>query len=305
MTIALLTFLGVFLMIASTGLLVFYRESLVARLASVVGGQTTQKRRWRSVLEVKPQSAVENIISPFQRVLPRSPEEVTVLQKRLIRAGFRQANHVNIFYGMKVLVPIVLCVAATVTGLYAVGPFFIYACAGGIGFLVPDFVLGNLISRRQLNIRLGLPEALDLLVISVEAGLSLDQAMMRVAQELRLTQPAISDELGIVNLEQKAGRPRAETWKNFAARTDVTSVRALVNTLVQADSLGSSVAKTLRVYSDTLRTQRRQQAEEQAAKTTVKLVFPLVFFIFPSLFVVAVGPAAIVLLESIDKYLLN
>jgi tight adherence protein C len=305
MATTLITFVAVFLLIASTLLLVFYREALVARLANVVAPQTQQRRRWWQILDVKPRSAVENIITPFERVLPRSPEEVSVVQKRLIRAGFRRQDAVNIFYGTKVLVPVTLCILVTITGLYRIGPFFIYACAAGLGFLVPDFVLGNLISRRQLNIQIGLPEALDLLVICVEAGLSLDQAMMRVAKELHITQPAISDELGVVNLEQKAGRPRAETWKNFAARTDVASVRALVNTLVQADSLGSSVAKTLRVYSDNLRTKRRQLAEEQAAKTTVKLVFPLVFFIFPSLFVVAVGPAAIVLLESIQKYLLD
>ena len=304
MAITLITFTVVFLLVATVGLLVFYRETVFARLASVVAPQTSQRQWWR-FLDVKPRSAVENIISPFERVLPRSPEEVSVVQKRLIRAGFRQTNHVNIFYGSKVLAPLTLCAAVTVTGLYDFGPFFIYGTALGLGFLLPDFVLGHLMSRRQLNIQLGLPEALDLLVICVEAGLSLDQAIMRVAQELHIAQPAISEELGIIILEQKAGRPRVETWKNFAGRTDVASVRALVNTLVQADSLGSSVAKTLRVYSDTLRTQRRQQAEEQAAKTTVKLVFPLVFFIFPSLFVVAVGPAGIILLESFQKFLLD
>jgi tight adherence protein C len=304
MTIVFVTFSLVFLLVLITGLLVFYRENLVARLANVVAPPNLD-RRWWQLLAVKPQSAVENLISPFERVLPRSPEEVSVVQKRLIRAGFRQPNHVNIFYGMKVLTPLILCVLVTVTSAYRYGAFFAYALAGGLGFLLPDFVLGNLISRRQLSIQLGLPEALDLLVICVEAGLSLDQAILRVSTELQLTQSAISEELSIVNLEQKAGRPRVETWKNLAGRTDVASVRALVNTLVQADSLGSSVAKTLRVYSDTLRTQRRQQAEEQAAKTTVKLVFPLVFFIFPSLFVVAVGPAGIVLLDSFKKYLLD
>ena len=304
MAITLITFALVFLLVVSTGLLVFYREALVTRLASVVAPQA-QPRRWWDWGALKPQTAVENIISPFERVLPRSPEEVSVTQKRLIRAGFRQARHVNIFYGCKVLSPFFFCALVTVTQFYHYGALFAYSMAAGLGFLVPDFVLGNLISRRQLNIQLGLPEALDLMVICVEAGLSLDQAIMRVASELRIAQPALSEELGIVNLEQKAGRPRVETWKNLAARTDVASVRALVNTLVQADSLGSSVAKTLRIYSDTLRTQRRQQAEEQAAKTTVKLVFPLVFFIFPSLFVVAVGPAGIILLESFQKYLLN
>ena len=159
MTMTLLTFVAVFVLVATTGLLVFYRETLVARLASVVAPSTPDRRRWWQLLDMKPQHAVENIVAPFERVLPRSPEEVTVLQKRLIRAGFRQANHVNIFYGTKVLSPLFFCTLAIVTGAYTMGPFFIFALAGGLGFLVPDFVLGHLISRRQMNIQLGLPEA--------------------------------------------------------------------------------------------------------------------------------------------------
>jgi tight adherence protein C len=126
-----------------------------------------------------------------------------------------------------------------------------------------------------------------------------------VAKELKLSQPEIHDELMLLNLEQKAGLPRGEALKKLADRIDIDSVRALVTTLVQADTFGTSIAKTLRVYSDSLRTQRRQQAEEQAAKTTVKLVFPLVFFIFPSIFLVALGPSAISLWEGMEKYLLS
>ena len=131
----------------------------------------------------------------------------------------------------------------------------------------------------------------------------MDQATTRTAQELRLSQPEISDELDIVVLEQRAGRPRADAWKQFAERTGVDSVNRLVSVLVQSEQLGTSVAKTLRVHADTLRTQRRQEVEEKAAKTTIKLVFPLVFFIFPSLFLVTLGPAAILMAESFQKYL--
>ena len=143
---------------------------------------------------------------------------------------------------------------------------------------------------------------LDLLVICMEAGQSLDQATARTAQELSRAQPEISDELGVVVLEQRAGRPRADAWRHFAERTAVDSVRNLVSVLVQAEQFGTSIAKTLRIHSDTLRTQRRQQVEEQAAKTTVKLVFPLVFFIFPSIFLVALGPAAIIIQESFKTF---
>jgi tight adherence protein C len=175
---------------------------------------------------------------------------------------------------------------------------FAYAAAIGLGFLLPDFWLGRKISSRQLQIRLGLPDVLDFLVICIEAGLSMDQATIRTADELRLVHPAISDELDLVVLEQRAGRPRSEAWKKFAERTDVANVRNLVSVLVQSETLGASVAKTLRVHSDTLRTQRRQQLEEQAAKTTVKLVFPLVLLIFPSIFVVILGPEAILIADG-------
>jgi tight adherence protein C len=131
------------------------------------------------------------------------------------------------------------------------------------------------------------------MVICVEAGLSLDQAVVRTSQELKLAQPELCDELGVVVLEQAAGRPRTDAWKSLADRTDVDSIRALVSILVQAEKFGTSIGRTLRIHSDTLRTERRQKVEEQAAKTTVKLVFPLVIFIFPSIFVVTLGPAMI------------
>ena len=303
MTLALMTFLAIFLLISSVGLLLFYREAMLQRLVSAISPDASAPKnkltQWLEVYSKKSQS----VIAPFQKVLPRSPEEVSVIQKRLIRAGYRKDSHLNLFYASKVLVPISLAFLATVTGLYDYGPFFVYALALCLGFLAPDFWLGNRIKARQLNIRLGLPQALDLLVICIEAGLSIDQAVVRVADELQISEPVISDELSLVNLEQRAGRPRADAWRNLAERTDVDSVRAMVSVLIQADQFGTSVAKTLRVYSDTLRTQRRQHAEEQAAKTTVKLVFPLVLFIFPSLFVVALGPSAIVMAESFAKYL--
>ena len=303
MTLALVTFLAIFLLITSIGLLIFYRETMLQRLASAispdVGSSKNKLTQWLEVYSKKSQS----VIAPFQKVLPRSPEEVSVIQKRLIRAGYRKDSYLNLFYASKVLVPISLAFLVTVTGVYDYGPFFVYALALALGFLAPDFWLGNRIKARQLNLRLGLPQALDLMVICIEAGLSIDQATVRVGDELQISEPIISDELSLVNLEQRAGRPRSDAWRNMAERTDVDSVRAMVSVLIQADQFGTSVAKTLRVYSDTLRTQRRQQAEEQAAKTTVKLVFPLVLFIFPSLFVVALGPSAIVMADAFAKYL--
>jgi len=243
------------------------------------------------------------MVEHLERVLPRSQAETSVVEQRLIRAGIRNDSAVRIFYGAKVLVPLALCLLVSITGIGHSSPFFVYVTALALGFLAPDFWLGRRISARQAQIRRGLPDALDLLVICIEAGLSQDQATARTAEELHLAQPAISDELGIVVLEQRAGRPRTDAWKNFAERTSVESVRNLVSVLVQSEQFGTSVAKTLRVHSDTLRTQRRQKVEEQAAKTTIKLVFPLVLFIFPSLFLVTLGPAAIIMAESFQKYL--
>ncbi len=305
MTLALLTFIAIFMLITSGALLLAYREALLNRLSSVVSPASSPQNLLQRIFGVRAKTSIEEVIDPFQKILPRSPEEVGVIQKRLIWAGYRKDSYVNIFYGAKVAVPLLLCILATVTKAYHYGPFFVYALAGGLGFLLPDFWLGNRIAARQLKIRLGLPEALDLMVICIEAGLGIDQAVLRVADELKMSQPEIADELNLVNLEQRAGRARADAWRNLAERTDVDSVRSLCAMLIQTDYFGTSIAKSLRVHSESLRTQRRQQAEEQAAKTTVKLVFPLVFCIFPSLFVVVLGPSLIIVFDAFEKYLLH
>jgi tight adherence protein C len=301
MGFAAFTFLFLFLLIASGGLILFYREAMIERISSVITPRPKQGGL-REALE-QTGATLGTMVERFERVVPKSTAEMSVVQKRLVRAGYRNDSAVKLFYGAKVVVPLILCVLAFTTGVGRYSPFFAYLIAIGLGFLLPDFWLGNRISVRQAKIRRGLPDVLDLLVICVEAGLSLDQAVARTAEELSLAQPAVSDELDIVVLEQRAGLPRADAWKHFAERTNVDSVRNLVSVLVQSEKFGTSIAKTLRVHSDTLRTQRRQQVEEMAAKTTVKLVFPLVFFIFPSLFLVTLGPAAITVMESFDKYL--
>ena len=294
------TFFVIFLLIASGGMLLFYREAMLQRISTVI----PSRGKGRTLLGAIQQTrfSVGGMVGTLERVLPKSQAEVSVTQQRLIRAGYRNDSAMNLFYGAKVAVPLTLCLLALITGLARSNPFFVYAIALGLGFLAPDFWLGRRITLRQKQIRLGLPDVLDLMVICIEAGLSVDQATARTAEELRLAQPAISDELGIVVLEQRAGRARSDAWKQFAERTAVDSVRNLVSVLVQSEQLGTSIAKTLRVHSDTLRTQRRQRVEEQAAKTTIKLIFPLVFFIFPSLFLVTLGPALIIMSESFQKY---
>ena len=301
MGFAAFTFLFIFLLIATGGLILFYREAMIERISAVI----TPRPKQAGLREAIEQTGITlgTMVERFERVVPKSTADMSVIQKRLVRAGYRNDSAVKLFYGAKVIVPLLLCVLAFATGAGSYSPFFVYLLAIGLGFLLPDFWLGNRISARQASIRRGLPDVLDLLVICVEAGLSLDQAVARTSQELSLAQPAVSDELDIVVLEQRAGLPRADAWRHFAERTNVESVRNLVSVLIQSEKFGTSIAKTLRVHSDTLRTQRRQAVEEQAAKTTVKLVFPLVLFIFPSLFLVTLGPAAIIVMENFDKYL--
>lgn len=298
MLLAVFAFWVVFLLIGSGGLVLFYREEVLQRLSKVVSPRSAESASLKSTL----QQTGYQLISRAERVLPKSQAEVSVTQKRLIRAGYRKDAAVNYFYGAKVLLPVALCLVILVTGLARHSSIFVYAFAICAGFLAPDFWLGNRISARQNRIRRGLPDVLDLLVICIEAGLGIDQATARTTEELSAAQPALSDELGIIVLEQRAGRPRSEAWRNFSERCDVESVRNLVSVLAQSEQFGTSVAKTLRVHSDGLRTKRRQEIEEQAAKTTVKLVFPLVLFIFPSIFLVTLGPAAIIMVEGFQKY---
>lgn len=295
MGVVIASFCAIFLLIASAGLLIFYRETITARISSAINPQVRQKSIKTTILDTR--EVLEGVVERFEKVVPRSQAEVSVIQERLIRAGFRSDSAVKVFYGAKVMTPILLCLIVVVSGLGR-DSFFMYIACVGLGFLAPDFVLGKLISNRQAKVRRGLPDVLDMLVICVEAGLSLDQATARTAEELHHAQPVLSDELGVVALEQRAGSVRSDAWKHLADRTGVDVVRNLVSMLVQSEQFGTSVAKTLRVHSDTLRTKRIQEIEEKAAKLSVKLLFPLVFFIFPSLFVVVLGPAVILMSES-------
>jgi tight adherence protein C len=223
---------------------------------------------------------------------PRSARELGKLRLRLTQAGFRRDEALPVFFGIRVAFAVGLFLLLSTPII--VRPNLMMALGGVLaGYLVPGIVLARLAKRRQHRIRLSLADALDLLVVSVEAGLGLDQALMRVGTELAAAYPDLADELKLVNLELRAGKARAEALRNLADRTGVDDLSSLVTMLIQTDKFGTSIAQSLRVYSDTLRTKRRQRAEEAAAKTGVKMVFPLVFCIFPAVWVVTIGPAAI------------
>ena len=231
----------------------------------------------------------------LQRVgerVPGSPAEMGKLRSRLVHAGLRREEALPILFGIRVVVALALF-AVFATPLL-LRPNMTLALAGlGVGYLLPGIAVARMAKRRQHGIRLALADALDLLVVSVEAGLGLDQAIVRVGEELAFAYPDLSNEFRLVNLELRAGTGRPEALRNLAARTGVDDLSSLVAMLVQTDRFGTSVAQSLRVYSETLRTKRRQRAEEAAAKTGVKMVFPLVLCIFPAIWVVTIGPAAI------------
>jgi tight adherence protein C len=301
MVLVIIAFCAAFLLIASGGLLLFYREALPQRIAEAINPRPKKRNVISTIRETG--FSIGGAVEHFEHLLPKSQAEIGIVLQRLTRAGYRNESAVKVFYGCKVLVPLGLCAIALVTNLASLSPFFVYASCLGLGFLAPDFWLGKMISSRQKKLQRGLPDVLDLLVICIEAGLSLDQATARTAQELKTAQPELCDEFGVLVLEQRAGRARSEAWKHLAERTAVESLRNLVSVLVQSEQFGTSVAKTLRQHADTLRAQRIQHVEEMAAKTTVKLVFPLVFFIFPALFLVVLGPAVLMMMDSFKTFL--
>lgn len=240
---------------------------------------------------------IEQALDPLSKALPLSPSEVSKARGWLIQAGYRDARHVSMYVGSRILFG--LLGVGLVILISGFDSLFLMVGIGAFGFFLPRFILKRMIAERQHRIKVGLPDALDLTVICVEAGLALDQAMMRVGEDLRHAHPELSSEFHLVNLEMRAGKPRVEALQNLAARTGADDIRQLVATLVQTDRFGTSVAQALRVHSDSLRTERRQRAEEQAAKTSIKMIIPLVLFILPSILIVTLGPAIIQLYRTL------
>ncbi|PYX07302.1 MAG: secretion system protein [Acidobacteria bacterium] len=257
-----------------------------------VSAEETESRSWRSVVSTdflaKPFGAIRKLMTPKP-----DPE----LVRRLLLAGYRKPAHADIFLGARLALPVVLgfLVALLVTG----NVLFFFFITIVIAFFIPDFWLSHAINKRREKIRLSVPDALDLLAICMEAGLGLDQGIVRVGQELHVSHPELSEELLQINFEQRAGVPRMTAWKSFADRVDLENVRSFVAMLIQTDRFGTPLSKSLGNFSDALRTQRRQQAEERAAKTTIKLVPPLVFFIFPNIAISTVVPAILTVMKNI------
>ncbi len=235
---------------------------------------------------------IQRALAPFSKALPHSLAEVSQTRRWLVQAGYREERHVNAYFGLRALCAFLGLALMLATGI-GFRSMWLMVGVPAFGFFLPRFFLKRRITKRQGRIRLGLPDALDLTVICVEAGISLDQAIQRVGAELQYAHPDLSEELRLVNLETRAGKPRSEALRNLATRTGVNDVRQLVAVLIQTDRFGTGVTQALRVHSDALRTERRQRAEEQAAKLNVKMLPYLVVFVFPALLVVVFGPAAL------------
>jgi len=266
------------------------------------------RRREAEVSALKKSDAMTKVLERATPALakplePKSEIERSKLKTKLANAGFRSESAGSIFLGLKfvgLLIGLFLG-AGTILGLAGIDKKTLLSsvAVAGVCFYLPELVVWFLVRKRKESIFLALPDALDLMVVCVEAGLGLDQAMRKVAEEMKNTYRVMAEEFGLANFQLQMGRPRCEVLHELGVRTGVTDVRSLAAVLIQADKFGSSIAQALRVQSDSMRTRRRQLAEEKAAKTAVKLIFPLVMFIFPGIFVVLVGPAAITMIREL------
>jgi tight adherence protein C len=260
------------------------------RLAQLTGQQGAGASAIRSTPVVLDANSVPD--TPLQRFVPKSPKEMGRLRRRLAAAGYTHPAAAVIYSLAELGLPLLLVAIPLIVLPFKLA-LLVGLLGGAIGFFLPGFILERRIRGRQAQISNGLADALDILIVCVEAGNAIDQAILKAAEELQVSHPVLAHELHLVNIETRAGKPRLEAFRNFAERTKVEDVRSLVAMLVQTDRFGTSVAQALKTYADVLRTKRRQRAEEKAAKLGVKLVFPLVFFLFPALYVVLLGPAVV------------
>ncbi len=288
----------IFLVAAIIILMFSNKEPLEARLMEVasrpVVGTTEEVPGTTGIAGVA--SGITGLLKPVRDLIMSSDEDMAY---RLSLAGFRKPHHLEMYTAAKMLLPIAAIVAATFAGSNAIAVGLVGVV---VGFLAPDFVVTHMVTHRKEIISKALPDALDLLVICMEAGLGIDQAMVRVGEVVRLTCPELADEFLIINREQRAGKPRLDAWRSMAERVDIDYVRQFVSMLVQTERFGTPIANALGQFADGLRLRRMQAAEELAAKAGVKLLFPLVLCIFPCVFVVLLGPPALNIAKGLADF---
>ena len=246
----------------------------------------------------------ERIAEPINRLVPPSAANARKLQKKLMQAGYRSHHAPSVYRATQLLLMLGLPGALLLSWMTTARPLaeaFIPAIgAFAAGFILPRFILDRLVASRQLRITWGLADALDLMVITMEAGLGLNAAMLRVCDELKEVHPDISKEFELANLEIRVGRERSEALRNLAERTGVEDLNSLIAMLIQADRFGTSITRAVRVYSDSLRTKRRQRAEQAAQKAAFKLLLPLGALLFPTIFIIILGPALLNIVDMLS-----
>lgn len=292
---------------------VFLAVALVTGFAvsAALARQSPTQRRLDALLAPAPSHVVihgsltsgrDPALARWSRLLPKSVKDMSRIERRLAGAGIHSTGATMTYAVIEIALPILAAAVTLALMGYSTPKGWVYAAfAGAIGYLLPGLFVDYKVGQRRKQIRNGLPDVLDLLIVCLEAGSSLDQAIVKASEELAIAYPALAEELRVLTTETRAGKPRLEAFKNFAQRTKVEDVRTLVAMLVQTDRFGTSVVETLRTMADEMRTKRRQAAEERAAKVGVKLVFPLVFCLFPALYVVMLGPAVIAYLQNFPQ----
>jgi tight adherence protein C len=279
------------------------RGAVVARLEQMQGSDPNEvvARRQRQVRSER----LKSVLQVLGQRVEGGRNDTTAVRRFLVQAGYSDPSALSVYWASRVALawglPSAGMVVLPMLGAGSTQVLLGLVWLGTVGWIGPTFFVRGRLKARQKELQLALPDMLDMLVVCVEAGLGLNQALVRVSDEIDHVSTVMSEQLAMVNLEMRAGTPRDEALKNFAERTGLVDIRSLVSMLVQTDRFGTSVASALRVHSETMRTKRRQRAEEAAAKTTIKLVFPLVLFVFPAMFVVVLGPSALAIFRTFSK----
>ncbi|HBY61284.1 MAG TPA: hypothetical protein DEH78_15800 [Solibacterales bacterium] len=295
-------FLVVAVGMAALGLKMWVRpKEAIERVAGIM--------QQREEAPAHPSLVLHELVQKLGDILPASPKDLNVQQRRLFKAGYRSQNALKMLYGSKVLfgigLPVLMSLLVAGSAAEPTNKMLAILAAAGMGFFGPNEFVSIVSKRRQKRLGKGLPNALDLMVVCVESGLGLDQAIIQVAKELEHAHPEITEEFTLVNLELKAGKRRVDALRNLAERTSCEDLKKLVAVLIQADRFGTGIAQSLRAHADFMRVQTRQIAEEKAAKLGVKLVFPIFFCILPSLFVVTVGPVVMRIMRELIPMMNN
>ena len=301
--LSIVAFLMLVTAITGVGYRIYYKPGKFMRQlgAPVISADARQR-----VIDADAEPAANTVVTLLHQIgskVPSSDADVASLKIDLMRAGIRSETAMAVFYGIRIIsVFVLLVISLSLESKMPANPvlrmaLIVSGCAAG--WILPRFVLEKKVAKRELLLRLSLPDALDLLVVSIEAGLGLDQAIQHVARELQVSHPDLSEELSLVTLEMRAGKRRADALRHLAERTGEPEIGKLTAILIQNDRFGTSMGESLRTHSDFLRTRRRQEAEERAGKVGVKLVFPIFFFILPSMLIVAAGPGILQVVKNL------